>query len=337
MTVADFDPYKLSSPRIFLVRMVVFIVLAAFVALIIHGEAARAFMSNPALNSVIICVLLIGIALAFRQVLRLFPEIHWVNGFRVSDPGLALRESPTLLAPMASLLGNRLGRAAISTMTLRSILDSVGSRLDEARDVGRYLTGLLVFLGLLGTFWGLLNTVGSVGTVINSLSAGTDAGAIFENLKQGLGAPLGGMGIAFSSSLFGLAGSLILGFLDLQAGQAQNRFYNELEDWLSATVTDPKVDPETGEPLGSAAGLATNAPDIAAALERLGRSLGEGGSNPAATQAMAHLAEGIQGLVQHMRAEQQLLREWVESQADQQREIKHLLGKIAREPVDGDR
>jgi hypothetical protein len=336
MTVADFDPYKLSSPRIFLIRMVVFVVLAAFVVLIIHAEIARAFMSNPALNAVIICVLVIGVALAFRQVLRLFPEIHWVNGFRVSDPGLALRDSPTLLAPMASLLGNRLGRANISTVTLRSILDSVGSRLDEARDVGRYLTGLLVFLGLLGTFWGLLNTVSSVGTVINSLSAGTDAGAIFENLKQGLGAPLGGMGIAFSSSLFGLAGSLILGFLDLQAGQAQNRFYNELEDWLSATVTDPRVDPETGEPVAAAAALGTS-PDLAAALEKLGRSLGESGSSRASTQAMAHLAEGIQGLVQHMRAEQQLLREWVESLAEQQREIKHLLGKIAREPVDGER
>jgi hypothetical protein len=333
MTVAEFDPYKLSSPRIFLLRMVIFVTLAAFVAVLIHAAAARAFMANPPLNALIIVVLLIGIALAFRQVLRLLPEIAWVNGFRVSDPGLALRDSPTLLAPMAALLGNRLGRASISTATLRSILDSVGTRLDEARDIGRYLTGLLVFLGLLGTFWGLLNTVGAVGDVIKSLSAGGDAGTIFENLKQGLGAPLGGMGIAFSSSLFGLSGSLILGFLDLQAGQAQNRFYNELEDWLSATVIDPRVDFETGETVASpAAGGA----DLAAAIERLGRQLGEGsgGSSRATTQAMAHLAEGIQSLVQHMRTEQQLLREWVEAQADQQREIKHLLGKIAREPVD---
>lgn len=332
MTVAEFDPYKLSSPRIFLLRMVIFVTLAAFVAVLIHGPAAHAFMANPPLNALIIAILVIGIALAFRQVLRLLPEIAWVNGFRVSDPGLALRDSPTLLAPMAALLGNRLGRAAISTATLRSILDSVGTRLDEARDIGRYLTGLLVFLGLLGTFWGLLNTVSAVGDVIKSLSAGGDAGTIFENLKQGLSAPLGGMGIAFSSSLFGLAGSLILGFLDLQAGQAQNRFYNELEDWLSATVIDPRVDLETGEAatLPAVGGGA----DITAALDRLGRMLGEGGSSRATTQAMAHLAEGIQGLVQHMRTEQQLLREWVEAQADQQREIKHLLGKIAREPVD---
>jgi hypothetical protein len=312
--------------------MVVFVVLAAFVALLIQTEAARAFMANPALNGVIICVLLIGIALAFRQVVRLFPEIAWVNGFRVSDPGLALRDSPTLLAPMASLLGNRLGRATISTTTLRSILDSVGTRLDEARDIGRYLTGLLVFLGLSGTFWGLLNTVGAVGEVIRSLSASGDPASAFENLKQGLGAPLGGMGIAFSSSLFGLSGSLILGFLDLQAGQAQNRFYNELEDWLSATVTDSRVDLESGE--GAALPASAGGSELTAAIERLGRSMGEGGGNRATTQAMAHLAEGIQGLVQHMRSEQQLLREWVEAQAEQQRQIKGLLGKIAREPAD---
>jgi hypothetical protein len=271
------------------------------------------------------------VALAYRQVLRLLPEITWVNSFRVADPGLALRDPPLLLAPMASLLGHRLGRAAISTATLRSILDSVGSRLDEARDIGRYLTGLLVFLGLLGTFWGLLETVGSIGGVIQSLSVNTDAGAIFDDLKQGLGAPLGGMGIAFSSSLFGLAGSLVLGFLDLQAGQAQNRFYNELEDWLSATVTDARMDPETGEATVLSPGQGAAGPELAAAIDRLVRRL-DGGGERATTQAMAHLAEGIQGLVQHMRTEQQVLREWVEAQAQDQRDIKALITRLAGEP-----
>ena len=121
---------------------------------------------------------------------------------------------------------------------MRGLIDSIATRLDEARDISRYMTSLLVFLGLLGTFWGLIETVGSVGKVIEGLKVGGDAGAVFDSLREGLAAPLGGMGISFSSSLFGLAGSLVLGFLDLQTSQAQNRFYTELEDWLSTTVSD---------------------------------------------------------------------------------------------------
>ena len=139
---------------------------------------------------------------------------------------------------MATILGDRAGRMAISSLTMRGLLDSIATRLDEARDISRYMTSLLVFLGLLGTFWGLIETVGSVGNVIQGLKVGGEAGAVFDSLREGLAAPLSGMGISFSSSLFGLAGSLALGFLDLQAGQAQNRFYMELEDWLSTTVRD---------------------------------------------------------------------------------------------------
>src|SRR6266511_1191472 len=205
----DIDPFKLSSPRIFLVRMLVFLILCALVA-------------NPGLNALILGVLAIGIALAFRQVTRLFPEINWVNGFRLADPGLAVERAPVLLAPMAAILGDRIGRMAISQQMMRGILDSIAARLDEARDISRYMTGLLVFLGLLGTFWGLIETVGSVGKVIEGLKVGGDAGSLFDTLKEGLAAPLGGMGISFSSSLFGLAGSLILGFLDLQSSQARS-------------------------------------------------------------------------------------------------------------------
>ena len=220
-------------------------------------------------------------------------------------------------------------------------------RLDEDRDMGRYLTSLLIFLGLLGTFWGLLQTVGAVASTIQGLDVSSaDTGVIFEDLKDGLTKPLAGMGIAFSSSLFGLAGSLILGFLDLQAGQAQNLFYNDLEDWLS-TVTD--LDPD----LIDARGGGTTAEDLRVAIERLSRTLvesrGEGGEPGAtaggvggtqrATTAMAKLAEGIQGLVQHMRSEQQVIRGWVETQSEQQREVQSLLETIARalqQPVPGE-
>src|SRR6266516_3400745 len=235
----DLDPFKLSSPRIFLVRMTVFLILGALLVVILYKQIWAAFLANPGLNALIICVLLVGILMAYRQVIRLFPEVAWVNSFRLADPGLALARPPTLLAPMASILGERTsGRMAISPTILRSLLDSIATRLDEARDLSRYMTGLLIFLGLLGTFWGLIETVGSVGKVIDGLKVGGDAGQVFDALKEGLAAPLGGMGISFSSSLFGLAGSLVLGFLDLQTSQAQNRFYIDLEDWLSTTVRD---------------------------------------------------------------------------------------------------
>jgi len=316
----EVDPYKLSSPQVYLWRMIIFLVIAALLAFLLYRQIWTAFLSNPGLNGTIFLVALVGILLTFRQVMRLFPEVRWVNSFRIADPGLAVNRPPVLLAPMATLLGDRLGETAISTGTMRSILDSIGARLDESRDISRYLTGLLVFLGLLGTFWGLLQTVSSVGATINALDIGSgDTGVIFENLKSGLEAPLSGMGTAFSSSLFGLAGSLVLGFLDLQAAQAQSRFYTDLEDWLS-TVTDLEVDGTATDP----AKRGNTAEDLRLALERLTRTVQEGGGR-GSTAAMANLAEGIQGLVQHMRSEQQMVRAWAEQQGEQQREIKALL------------
>src|SRR5499426_632577 len=244
----EIDPFKLSSPRIFIVRMVVFLTVCALVVIVLYKQIWIAFLANAVLNGVIIFALAFGIALAFQRVIRLFPEIDWVNGFRLADPGLAVDRPPVLLAPMAALLRDRIGRMAISAQVMRGILDSIAARLDEARDTSRYMTALLVFLGLLGTFWGLIETMGSIGNVINSLKPGGDAGAIFESLKEGLAAPLGGIGIAFSASLSGLAGSLVLGFLDLQMSQAQNRFYTELEDWLSTTVRDLGAEPAAATP-----------------------------------------------------------------------------------------
>jgi hypothetical protein len=211
---------------------------------------------------------------------------------------------------------------SISQQTMRHLLDSIATRLDEARDLSRYMTGLLVFLGLLGTFWGLIETVGSVGKVIEGLKVGGDAGSVFDTLKEGLAAPLGGMGISFSSSLFGLAGSLILGFLDLQSSQAQNRFYTDLEDWLAETVQEYASD-------GHATGAGG---DFSPAFDRLRTAVEEMGANRASTTAMAHLAEAIQGLVHHMRTEQQLIREWADGQGEQNKEIKSLLERLTRQP-----
>src|SRR5512147_104162 len=294
----ELDRLKLSSPRIFLFRMLVFVILVGLVAFVLHKQIEVAFMANPGLNALILGVEVIGIILSFRQVLRLYPEIAWVNDFRLADPGLAVDRPPVLLAPMATILGSRVGRMAMSSQLMRGILDSIATRLDEARDISRYMTGLLVFLGLLGTFWGLIETVSSVGGVIQGLKATGDAGSMFDSLRDGLAAPLSGMGISFSSSLFGLAGSLVLGFLDLQSSQAQNRFYTELEDWLSTTVYDLGVGGEPTAMAMPASGAFSG--DLRVAIERLREAITDSGSNRATTTAMANLAEAIQGLVHHM-------------------------------------
>ncbi|OYX73761.1 MAG: flagellar motor protein MotA [Rhizobiales bacterium 32-66-11] len=337
------DPYvKVSSPRIFLVRMIIFLLLCAALAAVLYQQIQAAFLNNPGLNAVIFGVLAVGIILAIRQVSRLFAEVEWVNSFRLADPGLAVARAPTLLAPMAALLRDRMGRMAISQATMRSILDSIGTRLDEARDTARYLTGLLVFLGLLGTFWGLLETVSSIGGVISSLEVRPDSGSMFDEIKRGLSAPLAGMGISFSSSLFGLAGSLILGFLDLQAGQAQNRFYTDLEDWLSTTVEDlgDPVGPMPRERMpvlsafpGASAPLALPPPaplDIAPLVEamaKLERTLTESGSQRV-TSAVSQLAESLQGLVTHMRSEQALMKQMIEVQTGQQEELRRIVDRL---------
>ncbi len=271
-----------------MVRMMVFIVLVGILAAILFPTIREAFQHNVGLNGTIVALLLIGIIYSFRMVWRLFPEVNWVNHFRIADPGLEIPYNPSLLAPMATLLRDRKGPTVLSPLTMRSLLDSLASRLDESRDISRYLIGLLIFLGLLGTFWGLLETVQSVCTAIRSLDVNSQSGSVFEELKRGLEAPLAGMGTSFSSSLFGLAGSLVLGFLDLQASQAQNRFYNELEDWLSS-ITDIAAGGQaqfggaaisSPRPSRSAAGNRADEPDARRGFVGFGRRSGRGRQRP---------------------------------------------------------
>ncbi|MFQ5625239.1 MAG: flagellar motor protein MotA [Methyloligellaceae bacterium] len=325
----------LSKPQVFFWRMMIFLILVAFLVAILYAQIGSAFMANPGLNGLIVGVLFIGIAYAFRQIVRLFPEIRWVNSFRLADPSLKGAKQPVLLAPMATMLRDRTGHVSLSTLSMRSILDSIGSRLDEARDISRYLVGLLIFLGLLGTFWGLLETINSVGKTISTLDTGTNDGlVIFEELKEGLAAPLKGMGTAFSSSLFGLAGSLVLGFLDLQAGQAQNRFYNELEDWLSG-ITELQL----GETLasGTTPQLRYAMLEMQRSISTLGVNIEKGALNDNATEAVRSLAAGVEKLIEQMRAEQKIVREWADEQAQQQQNmasaIKNITEQTGKKPA----
>lgn len=243
----------MTNPQRFFVRVLLFLLLALVVVGFVYDIVWRAFMHNPALNGLILGVLFLGIIYAVRRILMLKAEVRWIEAFRTSGPGYSLAPPPRLLAPVASALGEqeRRGRASFSALSMRYLLDSISARLDESRDITRYQTGLLIFLGLLGTFWGLLETINAVAGVIADLSlVGDDLPAMFDELKIGLAAPLSGMGTAFSSSLFGLAGSLVLGFIDLQATQAQNSFYNDMEEWLSGLTRLSSSEP--GGPLSDA-------------------------------------------------------------------------------------
>jgi hypothetical protein len=324
----------LFTPGMYMWRMFVFLVLVGLLIAVLHNQLRDAMLNNPGLNGLICVVLAAGILYAFQQVLRLYPEIRWVNAFRIADPGLAISHRPVLLAPMATMLRDRTGSLSLSTNSMRTIMDSIGSRLDEARDTGRYLVGLLVFLGLLGTFWGLLDTISTVGKTISSLDTKGESVAMFDDLKNGLAAPLRGMGTAFSSSLLGLGGSLVLGFLELQAGHAHGRFYNQLEEWLSGIT---ELGPAGGANAGEFASQQLYAAihDMHRAVIDLGERIssvprGNGGAGGAAAEeAVKDLAKGVDQLVRQMRAEQKVVREWVDEQAAQQSEVATVLKDLA--------
>jgi hypothetical protein len=314
-------------PRRFLVRM------AFFLAAVLAGVAALytplrdAFVANAPLNGLILGVLSLGIVYNFRQVMQLYPEVAWIESFRRDQAALSQSRQPKLLAPMAAMLGERKD-LRLSTLSLRSLLDSISLRLDEARDISRYTIGLLIFLGLLGTFWGLLETVASIRDVIGGLSVGQgDMAKVFSDLKGGLSAPLTGMGTAFSSSLFGLGGSLALGFLDLQASQAQHRFYNDLEEWLSSlTRLSSGALSADGDQSSVPAYVQALLEQSAESLENLQRTLSRGEESriSANTNLMA-LVEKMGTLTDHMRTEQSLMKKLAESHM----EMKPILARLA--------
>lgn len=318
-----YDPYRLATPTVYLFKMIIFLVLVALVALILSAQLIEFFWANPFINALILLTLAIGVVLSFRQVVRLFPEIRWVNALQ---EGRIPQVEPRLLAPVANLLRDRLGEAVITPSSMRSILDSVGNRLDEAKDTSRYLTGLLVFLGLLGTFYGLLETVTNVAATIQALDATAgDTASLFTNLKEGLSAPLSGMGTAFSASLLGLSGSLILGFLDLQTSQAQNAFYTDLEDWMTSMT-------ELDHPVSQmqAAGLGVSGEEMSELLAQFASSQ-NANSSQNAIRAMAELARGIDGLVKHIRAEQDDLRGHIIQQGETNKKLQELMEAMLRE------
>ena len=317
----------MTRPRKYLIRMFVFVIaitgLCWFLFLPLHG----AFMANAPLNGLIVGVLVIGIIYNFRQVLMLYPEVAWIEGFQQNGTPLSEPQPPKLLAPMATMVGDHKDRLSLSTLAMRSLLDGIVSRLDESRDISRYTVSLLIFLGLLGTFWGLLETVASISNVIGGLNVESgDSIAVFDDLKKGLKAPMAGMGTAFSTSLFGLGGSLVLGFLDLQANQAQNRFYNELEEWLS-TVTRLATSSLLGEsdqPIP--AYVQALLEQTAESLENLQQTITRGEENRISVNSnIIALGNKLETLTDHMRTEQTLMKSLTETQM----EMKPILAKIA--------
>jgi hypothetical protein len=298
----------MTVPRRYLARMTMFLVAVAIAVALLSPTLLQAFQANVILNGMIMAVLLVGIIFVYRQVGLLWPEVKWIETYRRDRQLVSQQPAPRMLAPMAAMLGERKGDLRLSTMSMRSLLDGIGSRLDESNDIARYMIGLLIFLGLLGTFWGLLQTVNSVAGVIGGLSIGSgDMAAAFDDLKRGLEAPLGGMGTAFSSSLFGLGGSLVLGFLELQASQAQNRFYNDLEEWLSSVTrlsAGAVGDGEQGVPAFIQALLE----QTAESLEALQRTLTQGEEERLRTNAnVLALTERLGTMTEQMSGEIRLL------------------------------
>jgi hypothetical protein len=313
--------------------MAAFVIAVAILAGLMSPALYPFFLGNPGVNGVILGILLAGTVYIFRQVMLLNPEVDWIERFRRNQASVSTQDMPRLLAPMATMLADRRsGRVTLSALSLRTLLDGIATRLDETRETSRYLIGLLVFLGLLGTFYGLLETVQSVKGVIGGLSVGAnDVARAFGDLKTRLETPLGGMSTAFSASLFGLAGSLVLGFLDLQAGLAQNRFYNDLEEWLSSYTRLSGGGPvsESGE-TSVPAFIQALLEQTADSLDNLQRILGRGEeSRIAANSNLLTLTERLSTLTDQMRTEQSLLLRL----AEQQVELKPVLQRLADGPT----
>ncbi len=324
----------MARPHRYLVRMLLFLAAVGGVVVFLHAQLIQAFMNAPILNSIIVFVLLLGIAENFRQVLILNPEVSWIRGFQTDThvPRATVRRL-RLLVPMVAMIGERRGgKLQLSASATRTLLDGISSRLEESRDLSRYLVGLLIFLGLLGTFWGLLETGSAVSGVITSLSSATDASTLFNDLQAGLKAPLGGMGTAFGTSLFGLAGSLVIGFLDLQSGQAQNRFFNDLEEWLSGLTRlgggGPTGDGDQSVPAYIQALLEQTADN----LENFQRTVQQAEQGrQSANAALVTLGERLTQLTEQMRAQHQTMTRIAETQSAVGPPLERLVETLARQ------
>lgn len=317
----------MTRPLRFLVRMIIFLAVVVVIVAVLEAGLQKAFSHNVPLNILIMIILLFGIALNFRRVIVLNREVRWVEDYRRGQPQISA-STPKLLAPLATMLGERRDRFNLTPLTMRSLLDGLSSRFDESHEMALYFTGLMIFLGLLGTFWGLSQTIGSIGDVIRNLSvAGDDPQSAFAGLKQGLETPLSGMGTAFSTSLIGLAGSLVLGFLDLQAVGAQNAFYNDLEDWLSQQT---KISAGTG--VGDSGDQSVPAyiqallEQTADSLDNLQRVIARGEeSRIASNNNLRALTERLSALADQMKTEQSLMLKLAENQM----EMKPILARLA--------
>jgi len=324
----------MTNPRRFLIRMMLFLAVVVAAVAAVYTPLTAAFMANAPLNGLILGVFVLGMTYNVRQVMQLQPELTWIENFRkrgesenfASPTSTTSNPQAHLLSPLAAMLGDR-SEIKLSAMALRSVLDGISGRLDEQRDISRYTISLLVFLGLLGTFWGLLDTLDSIRGVISDIQVvGANIAAVFDDLKTGLEKPLSGMGTAFSSSLFGLSGSLILGFLDLQTGQAQNRFYTELEDWLSsqARLSSGAIGAEGDQTIP--AYVEALLEQTAESLENLQRTMARGEETRTQTsESLGHLADQMSTITDFMRTEQVIMKKLAETHI----ELKPALEKIA--------
>ncbi|HEX2891224.1 flagellar motor protein MotA [Vineibacter terrae] len=304
----------MTRPRRFLLRMLLFLAAVSVVAWILREPLVRTFWHNPVINGAILVTLFLGLLFIFRQVFLLGREVRWLEGVSRDEPPATGAGRLRLLAPMATMLGERRDKLRLSPMATRSLLDGIAARLDEQREISRYAIGLLIFLGLLGTFWGLLDTVSAVGDAISKLQLGGDGAQMFGRLKENLEGPLKGMGTAFGSSLFGLSGSLVLGFMELQAGQAQNRFFNDLEDWLAAQtrLSGGSFQVEGDQPLP--AYVEALLEQSAESIDKLQRTLERSEEQRSATgESMAQLGDWLQHLAETIHQQQAMMSRLVES------------------------
>jgi biopolymer transport protein ExbB/TolQ len=312
--------------------MLLFLVAVSGLAFILRHDLIRVFLNTPILNGVILGVMLLGIVFVLRQVISLWPEVNWLRRLYHRQEGVPppSADSVNLLAPMAAMLGENSDRLRLSPMATRAVLDGIGTRLDEGRELTRYMIGLLIFLGLLGTFWGLLETIGAVADAIVGLQATSgDATQMFAKLKASIEGPLKGMSTAFGASLFGLSASLVLGFLELQASQASGRFLNDLEEWLAGATRISSGTLQIEGDQGMPAYVEALLERTADGLDELGRILKRNEeSRETAALANAALVERISGLTETMRSQQNLLTRL----ADNSIELGVALSKFADKP-----